>query len=36
MGFLEPIEQLIYDHIGFNQFRTYKSIISQSANAGHS
>jgi hypothetical protein len=36
MGFLEPIEQLIYDHIGFNQFWTYESIISQSANAGHS
>lgn len=36
MGFLEPIQQLIYATMGYVQSRTYKSTISQSANAGHS
>lgn len=36
MGFLEPIQQQIYENMVYNQSRTYKSIISQSATAGHS
>ena len=36
MGFLEPLQQRIYEHMGYNQSRTYKRISGHSANVGHS